>query len=89
MSDKKDTDVQDIHCDARPPLHTLALVGCLTAILISFLPTLESLDEVATIQTFTRVLFPDAISLKTMGWIRIMFGIILASSLFAAFLIAQ
>lgn len=58
-----------------PPWHSIAFVGGISAASIHFLPTLESLDKDATIETFTRSIFPDVLDLKAVGYIRLLFAI--------------
>ena len=54
-----------------PPWHAAGFVGALLAITIQFLPTVESLDKMATIQGFTKRVFPELMSLRTLAMIRL------------------
>lgn len=58
-----------------PPLHTIFFVGLMMTGGILLLPT--DLHDVATVDTFTHLEFPDLISLKVMSYIRL--GIALLS----------
>jgi hypothetical protein len=55
-----------------PPWHSTFFVGALTAITATHLPSLESLDEMATLDQFTHRVFPDLISLRTLALIRLL-----------------
>ena len=55
---------------APPPLPAVALLGCLIAFFVSTFPSFEEIDKDATVETFTHRVFPDLISLATLGWIR-------------------
>lgn len=57
---------------AVPPWHAVGFIVVAVLLLIQILPTLESLDKIATIQTFTERLFPDLISVQQLAWIRAM-----------------
>jgi len=58
---------------APPPIHTVATV--LLMILLSYLlrPSLEDIDHIASVETFTNTVFPSLES-STLGWIRIAFA---------------
>lgn len=60
---------------APPPMHTVAMVGLIMAIAFYKLPTLDEIDAVATKETFQRVVFPNLLTVKSMGWIRVMYAI--------------
>lgn len=63
--------------DAPPPWHSVALLGVFVACFASIFPSLESIDEVATIETFTHRIFPDLISLRTLGFIRLAIALLI------------
>ena len=63
--------------DAPPPWHSVALLVLFTAIFISRFPSLQSIDEAATIQTFTHIMFPEWMSLKTLGILRVLIAVII------------
>ena len=62
-----------------PPWHTLSCVILLVAITIPNLPTIASLDDYATVETFTHCKFPNYLSLWNMGMIRLFIGSIVFS----------
>ena len=65
---------------ALPPKHAAFAIGALAALCQLFLPTLEEIDEVATVETFTHSIFPNLLTPTAIGWIRIVFaGIIFAT----------
>ncbi|EEC44052.1 predicted protein [Phaeodactylum tricornutum CCAP 1055/1] len=56
---------------APPPWHSVALVGVLSAFFVQTIPSLDELDRVATVQRFTRILFPTLVpSLMGLCYIR-------------------
>jgi hypothetical protein len=55
-----------------PPWHAQAFIGALLAVSAKNLPSPESLDKTATFDTFTNRVFPDFLSLKTVGAIRLL-----------------
>lgn len=57
--------------DAPPPWHSVALLVAFLAFCVATLPTLWSLDEAATLKTFTSRVFPQYISLKQLAYIRL------------------
>ena len=58
-----------------PPWHSMAVVGTLLALSISNMPTLDSIDKIATVDTFTKRLFPGLVTLRTLGVIRLLIAI--------------
>lgn len=64
---------------APPPWHTVALVVGLLAIMLHQLASgcWHTIDEIATPQTYTRILFPNILSLTQAGIIRLGFGCIM------------
>lgn len=69
---------------APPPWHTVALLVLFVSIFLNYLPTLEELDQVATVKTFTTVMFPEYTSLRLLAWSRLgMAAIIFATSMHA------
>ena len=69
-SNKKETK-GEVLSSAWPPLHTQILVGMFAAFFVARFPSLESIDEVATVETFTRVLFPEYLSVRSLAYIRL------------------
>jgi hypothetical protein len=65
---------------APPPWHSVSILGLLTASFVHLLPSLESIDEAATIETFTRRIFP--ISLRALGFIRLAIALVIWSTSF-------
>jgi len=55
---------------APPPWHSVALLGLFTAIFAYYLPSLDTIDDVATVDTFTKRSFPDLVSIGLLGTIR-------------------
>mmetsp|Transcript_2380 Transcript_2380/g.6671 ORF Transcript_2380/g.6671 Transcript_2380/m.6671 type:complete len:324 (-) Transcript_2380:2293-3264(-) len=67
---------------APPPWHSIVVFVCMTALFLYWMPSLETLDEVARVETFTHRLFPDLLSLKHLGYLRLVFaGIFFATQL--------
>ena len=62
-----------------PPWHTISCVVLMIAITIPNLPTIESLDDYATVETFTHCKFPNYLSLWRMGLLRLCIGGIIFS----------
>mmetsp|Transcript_38512 Transcript_38512/g.78555 ORF Transcript_38512/g.78555 Transcript_38512/m.78555 type:complete len:325 (-) Transcript_38512:470-1444(-) len=62
---------------APPPIHAVATLVSMSALTAGFFPSLETIDEVATIDTFTRSVLPSgtlASSPAALGCIRIAFA---------------
>ena len=58
--------------DAPPSLHTVSLWVCFIGIFVSLLPSLENdIDTKATVNVLTQRVFPNYISLFTLGMIRV------------------
>jgi hypothetical protein len=55
-----------------PPWHTQAFIGALLALSAKNLPSPESLHKTATFDTLTNRVFPDFLSLQTVGAIRLL-----------------
>mmetsp|Transcript_11470 Transcript_11470/g.16137 ORF Transcript_11470/g.16137 Transcript_11470/m.16137 type:complete len:318 (+) Transcript_11470:147-1100(+) len=60
---------------APPPVHTVAAVVLMCVLSYLCRPSLEHIDEVASIDTFTKTVFPYLNS-SALGWIRILFACI-------------
>jgi len=60
----------EVLTSALPPFHSVAFVGICTAVFVKFLPSIENLDESATIETFTTIVFPEYVGLRTLALIR-------------------
>jgi len=71
MADANRSSPSSVLTSAPPPIHSVAVLGIFLALFVYYLPTLDSIDEVATVETFTRVLFPHYMTLKTVGFIRL------------------
>ena len=76
---KKD---RPILTNAPPPLHAVILVVIMTLVCLYTLPSWSNLDETATVETFTRRWFPDAVSLKQLAYIRWGFASIIWATTF-------
>jgi hypothetical protein len=61
--------------EAPPPWHSVALLVAFLAFCVATLPSLASLDEVATLSTFTSRIFPQYLSLKQLAYIRLWFAL--------------
>lgn len=56
------------------PLHSQVLVALMLASFLYLFPRTESIDEVATVETFTNVLFPEYTNLHTIIGFRLLFS---------------
>ena len=68
-----------------PPFHTMALVTLLIGFFVQRLPSLESLDEIATIETFTHVNF-DSLPLGVVIAVRLILAAIMLGNAASVFL---
>jgi hypothetical protein len=59
---------------APPPWHAVALVVTCIGVFVYRLPSWTSIDEAATVETFTRRLFPELISIQQLALVRILFA---------------
>jgi hypothetical protein len=66
--DKKKT--LTVLTSAPPPWHSVAILGLMAVFFISTLPAWSQIDEIAVTETFTRRIFPELISLRTLATIR-------------------
>ena len=57
-----------------PPWHTIILLLIILILLIGNLPTIQSLDDYATLQIITNSKFPQYLSIKGLGYIRLFIG---------------
>jgi hypothetical protein len=57
---------------APPPLHSVFAIGILSAVFVNYLPSVESLDEAAKVETFTRVIFPDYMNVYSLAYLRLL-----------------
>jgi hypothetical protein len=71
ISNKKQQEI----ATGTPPWHAQFFVGTALAISVKNFPSLESLNHVATLDTFTNRVFPEYMSLKTLGLIRLCIAI--------------
>jgi hypothetical protein len=51
--------IMPVLTSAPPPWHSVVSLALATAVCIKYLPSAESLDEVATIETFPNIIFPE------------------------------
>jgi hypothetical protein len=63
--------------DAPPSWHSVALLTLFVAMFARRLPSLQGIDEAATIATFTNRVFPDFMSIQTLGMIRVAMAIVI------------
>mmetsp|Transcript_24864 Transcript_24864/g.30564 ORF Transcript_24864/g.30564 Transcript_24864/m.30564 type:complete len:318 (+) Transcript_24864:116-1069(+) len=62
---------------ANPPKESVALVLFVAAICISYIPhSLKTIDEAASVEVISAPLFPEVISTKTLGYIRITVAVV-------------
>lgn len=71
---------------ASPPAHTIALLVAIVSLFVQRLPSLESLDRDATVQTFSRVAHEDAFSLEAVIGIRLLFATLMLGNAVYVFL---
>lgn len=74
----KDNKIQEV-ATGIPPWHAQLFIGSLFAISAQSLPSVESLDKVATIEAMTNRVFPSIFSLQSLGIIRLL----IAASIFS------
>jgi hypothetical protein len=60
---------------APPPTHSVVLLLLMVAVFTKLLPSFDSLDHIATTETFTKRLFPNILSLQGLVMIRASFAI--------------
>lgn len=59
---------------ALPSLDLQLLIGIIASILVYASPSLQSIDETATAETFSKVVFPEYLSVRSVAWIRLSFA---------------
>ena len=85
-SNKKETK-GEVLSSAWPPLHTQILVGMFAAFFVARFPSLESIDEVATVETFTARVFPEYLSIEDLAYARFAaMGLVLGVTIYSVFL---
>ena len=62
---------------APPPWHTTALIAGILAVLLRSLPSASSIDEIATEDTFSHVVFPEWLTLQQVAAIRLSFAAVM------------
>ena len=73
---------KDFVTSGYPPAHSMLALFTFLVFFAYHFPTIESIDEVATVGTFTNILFPDLVSLEGVIIIRLFLAsIILGISL--------
>jgi hypothetical protein len=68
-------DKSEVLASGLPPWHASGFIGALLAISVILLPSPESLDELAKIETFTHRVFPDLVSLRMLAILRLITAI--------------
>lgn len=63
-------DSKQVLLSARPPWHAVLFMAVSAGVLFRCLPSLEQLDEIAIVDTFTKRTFPDLVSLRMLAYIR-------------------
>uniref|UniRef100_A0A7S3L2B7 Uncharacterized protein n=1 Tax=Amphora coffeiformis TaxID=265554 RepID=A0A7S3L2B7_9STRA len=67
---------------APPPWHAIATLGVIMSVFAYSLPTWEDIDQVATVDTFTTVLFPDFMNAQALAYIRLLIALSVAFTSF-------
>jgi hypothetical protein len=62
--------------NAPPPIHSIVTMLGMLAFFVPCLPTLDAIDEVATVDTFTHRVFPDLVSLELLVYTRAAFALL-------------
>jgi hypothetical protein len=84
-NDHKKTQI--VLTSAPPPWHSVAIIGFMALFFIRSLPAWSSIDEIAITETFTRRIFPELISLRTLATIRTIQALLIwATSFHAVFM---
>ena len=60
---------------APPPWHSVLLIVVMGGFFVATLPSLDTLDEAATMETFTQIVFPEYLTLWSLAWIRMAIAI--------------
>ena len=72
---------------APPPWHAVAVVVAQLSLFLKIAPSLSSLDEISTLDALTNRIFPELITIRTLGCLRaIMALVIWATSIYTVFL---
>ena len=56
---------------APPPAHSIALMTLFLGVFCYSFPSWENVDQAATVETFTNIVFPDLMSLQQLAYIRL------------------
>jgi uncharacterized membrane protein YobD (UPF0266 family) len=82
-----DKKTQLVLTSAPPSWHSVAILSLMAVFFIRTLPTWSQIDEIAVTETFTRRIFPELISLRTLATIRTVQAVIIwVVSLHAVFI---
>lgn len=60
---------------APPPMHLVATLGVITAFFAYIVPSWETLDQVAKVETFTAVVFPELMNVTTLVYLRLLIAL--------------
>lgn len=56
---------------APPPWHSVAALGLLSSVFAGIVPSWESVDRVAKVETFTNIVFPEYMDVATLAYVRL------------------
>lgn len=69
--DPNKAETMSVLTSAPPPLHSVVSLAIAAAVCIKYLPSAESLDAVATMETFTNVIFPNMLDVYSLACLRL------------------
>ena len=67
---------------APPPWHTIATLGAIMSVFAYTLPSLENIDQVAKVDAFTTVLFPEFMNVHAVAYLRLLIALSIAFTSF-------
>lgn len=59
------------------PWHTQVTIGGMLSFFVYTFPSLDSIDEVARVETFSNIIFPEFMSLEFVTFVRLLFSFII------------
>lgn len=62
---------------APPPWHSVLLIVCFGLLFVALLPSMKKIDQTATMETFTKVLFPNYFTIQMIAYIRLFIALII------------
>lgn len=63
--------------EAPVPWHTQVTIGGMLSFFVYTFPSLDSIDEVARVETFSKIIFPEYMSLEFVTFVRLLFSFII------------